>query len=92
MTEALWGGRRIQAFRRLVLSTHGRICHLCGRPGATTADHIVPRSKGGAPFDLANARPAHHHCNSARRDRDLEVWFAEHPLPTRPALAPSREW
>lgn len=87
-----WGGRKVLAYTRLVLQTYGIICHLCGLTGATTADHVIPRSKGGAWFDLANGRPAHYSCNSARGDRDLDEWFRLHPLPTTPALAPSREW
>lgn len=74
------------------LARWGRTCHLCGTPGATTADHLIPRSKGGTDDVEANLRPAHHSCNSVRGDRDLPTWFAAHPIATRPALAPSREW
>jgi len=91
VSTTAWGGRRVQLYTRLVLQTYGRTCHLCGQPGATTADHIIPRSKGGLPFDLENGRPAHYSCNSARNNRSLEEWFAAKPL-HRPALTPSREW
>jgi 5-methylcytosine-specific restriction endonuclease McrA len=67
------------------------MCHLCGTDGATTADHRIPRSKGGTDT-LANLRPAHHGCNSARGDRSLGEWYARHPLPTRATAPPSREW
>jgi 5-methylcytosine-specific restriction endonuclease McrA len=87
-----WGGRRSQLFSRLVFQTYGRTCHLCGGPGATTADHLIPRSKGGDPWDIGNGRPAHASCNYARNNRSLDEWFAAHPMPTRPALTPSREW
>lgn len=87
-----WGGRRVQAFTAAVLAHYGTTCHLCGRPGADTTDHLIPRSKGGPPFALSNARPAHGPCNYARQDLDLDEWFRRHPLPNRPALAPSREW
>lgn len=87
-----WGGRRAQLFTRTVLATYGRTCHLCGLPGATTADHETPRSKGGDPWSIDNGRPAHYSCNSKRGDMDLTEWFARHPLPTRPALSPSRDW
>ena len=92
MPRSVWGGRRVQAFTRLVLQTYGIVCHLCGLTGATTADHLIPRSKGGAWWDIANARPAHYSCNSARNDLDLAEWFAKRPLRTSPALTPSREW
>lgn len=79
MPASPWGGRRAQAFTRLVLATYGDRCHLCDHDGADSADHLVPRSKGGAPFDLTNARPAHHapcprcgrRCNGSRGDRPL---------------------
>ena len=38
-------------------------CHLCGQPGADTADHIIPYALGGT-HELDNLRPAHHRCNS----------------------------
>lgn len=74
-----WGGRRAQAFTRLVLHTYGDVCHLCRHRGADSADHLIPRSLGGAWWDLANARPAHHRpcptcgvrCNNRRNNRPL---------------------
>lgn len=86
-----WAGRYCQRLTALCLETKGTVCHLCSQDGADTADHVVPRSKGGTD-DLSNLEPAHQACNSARQDLDLADWFARHPLPTRAALAPSREW
>jgi 5-methylcytosine-specific restriction endonuclease McrA len=86
-----WGGRKAQALTAHCLATKGRICHLCGLEGADTADHIIPRSKGG-PDVPENLEPAHTACNRARGDLDLAEWRRRHPLPTRPALTPSREW
>lgn len=87
-----WAGRRVVQFTAAVLATYGDGCHLCGVPGADTADHLVPRSKGGAWWSLDNARPAHHGCNAARQDMDLADWFALHPLPSRLTPAPSWDW
>lgn len=87
-----WGGRYVQRKTRETLIRWGHICHLCRQPGATTADHLIPRSKGGTDDVEANLRPAHHGCNSARGARDLTEWFAAHPVRQRPALTPSREW
>lgn len=43
--------------------------HFCWKsPWSWTADHIVPRSKGGAL--LGELRPAHRGCNSARGNRE----------------------
>lgn len=67
----IWSGDKVRRFVARILAEQGDTCHLCEQPGATTVDHIIPRSKGGAPFDPANVRPAHLGCNSARKDRDL---------------------
>lgn len=79
VSGARWGGRRAQAYTRAVLATYGTVCHLCGHDGSDSADHLVPRSKGGAAYDLTNGRPAHHRpcptcgrrCNGSRNDRPL---------------------
>lgn len=86
-----WAGRRSTSARALVLAEFGTVCHLCGRPGADTADHIIPRASGGDD-SLDNMRPAHKSCNSARGDVSLAEWFARHPLATGDRAAPSRPW
>lgn len=87
----VWGGRYAQRLTAETLAVKGTTCHLCRRPGADTADHLIPRSKGGTD-SLDNRAPAHHACNSARGDLPLDEWFARHPVPRRAALPPSREW
>lgn len=68
---ATWGGRKAQDLKAAVLIEYGTRCHLCGLPGATTPDHIIPRSKGGT-NDIANLRPAHASCNYSRGNKSLE--------------------
>ncbi|MBS5978045.1 HNH endonuclease [Actinomyces urogenitalis] len=73
-----WGGSRVRRLRSQVITAWGTTCWLCGgeidlslprrEPGGFTIDHVVPRSKGGGD-DVANLRPAHHHCNTSRQDR-----------------------
>lgn len=70
-----WGGRKAQDYVRLTLDTYGSTCWLCGLPGSTTADHVIPRSKGGAVYDLANLGPAHRNCNEARGNRPAESYL-----------------
>ncbi|MFW0790092.1 HNH endonuclease [Gordonia sp. CPCC 205333] len=89
MTRPKWGGATAARLVALTLATFGRVCHLCGREGATTADHVIPRSKGGADA-LFNLRPAHRRCNQQRGDMPLNEWFAKHPINTIPP--PSRQW
>lgn len=47
------------------------VCHLCGKPGADSADHVIPYAEGGGD-DVANLRPAHKACNSKRGTRSVE--------------------
>jgi 5-methylcytosine-specific restriction endonuclease McrA len=86
-----WSGRWRQQLTARVLAVKGTVCHLCRGDGADSADHRVPRSKGGSD-SIDNLEPAHQGCNSLRGDMDLTDWFATHPVPRRPALAPSRQW
>lgn len=52
------------------------ICHICGGPGADSADHIVPRSQGGTD-DASNLLAVHHNveprCNRVRGDGPVEL-------------------
>jgi len=86
-----WAGRYAQRKTTACLVVYGTTCHLCRVEGADTADHLIPRSKGGSD-DLRNLRPAHHGCNSLRGDMSLADWFARHPVPHRAVLPPSRKW
>ena len=75
----------------------GWVCWLCGGeidPGAPTgspwrgtADHLVPRSRGGS-SELVNLRLAHRRCNMRRGSHLPEMqWPAEWPL-----LATTQVW
>jgi 5-methylcytosine-specific restriction endonuclease McrA len=65
-----WGGSRAIAKRRQVLEVYGNVCWLCGQPvpGLPSADHVIPRSRGGSD-DIENLRPCHTRCNSSRGNR-----------------------
>jgi len=92
MPSRRWAGRQSTETRALVLAEYGTVCHLCRRPGADSADHIVPRASGGDD-SLDNLRPAHSSCNSARADMSLAAWFDRHPPPRAgDRAAPSRRW
>jgi hypothetical protein len=43
-------------------------CAYCGLAGATTMDHVLPRSRGGR-TDWLNAVAAHQRCNAAKAAR-----------------------
>lgn len=61
-------GRPYREARLYVLARDGGLCHICGRPGADTADHVVPIAAGGHPTSALNMRAAHRSCNSSRKD------------------------
>lgn len=52
-----------RALRKLVLRRDAGICHVCGKPGATDVDHVIPFGEGGTdePSNLApiHPRPCH---------------------------------
>ena len=59
-------GSRWRALRRQVLEASD-VCWLCGKPGATEVDHVLPLSQfPELAHDLANLRPAHKTCNSSK--------------------------
>ncbi|MCK9497119.1 MAG: HNH endonuclease [Dehalococcoidia bacterium] len=59
---------RGRPWRRTVAKVIARdrgVCHLCSQPGADTADHVVPRARGGSD-DEANLKAAHQSCNQRK--------------------------
>jgi 5-methylcytosine-specific restriction endonuclease McrA len=70
--------RRLKA--RIIRRDHG-ICHLCDRPGADSADHLVPEARGGPRWAESNLAAVHHNtwpqCNRIRGDRDIDIARAE---------------
>lgn len=71
-----------RAYRRARqrLRAKNNICWICGKeidttlpagnPGAWTADHETPISKGGS--IMGPIKPAHHGCNSRRGNRPMD--------------------
>ena len=68
-------GRASVDLTRTVLAEYGAICWLCGQPGATTKDHVIPWSLGGTD-DVENLRPAHKRCNQRRGNRVINGYGA----------------
>ena len=69
--------RKWRKLRAFVLARDNGICHICGRAGANSVDHLVPRAHGGSD-DPANLAAAHKSCNEARGAR-----VAEQPVTSR---------
>ena len=82
------GWRRNQIRKRLKAT--GGVCAFCHRPidydapymldghvnpWCFVVDEILPVSRGGSPYDLANCQPAHHICNAIAGDKSKTlVW------------------
>lgn len=86
-----WSGRYSAGLTAATLAAHGTVCHLCGLLGASTADHLLPRSRGGSD-ELANLRPAHRACNSSRQAKSLVEWHAGRPRTYATSTPASRQW
>lgn len=84
-----WGGRAAARLVALTLATYGDTCILCHRPGATSAEHLIPRKFGG-PDTLANLRPAHLRCNQRRGTMPLDQWYARNLADRPPSI--ERDW
>lgn len=50
-----------------ILARDNGICHLCGLPGADTADHVTPANWGGENTH-ADLKAAHRACNREKSD------------------------
>jgi 5-methylcytosine-specific restriction endonuclease McrA len=69
-------GRPWQRRKAAVIRRDAGICHICGQPGADSADHIEPWSIS-RDDRMSNLAAVHHnvppHCNRIRGDRDIET-------------------
>lgn len=78
--EGRWKIRDLYRNNRWKLQEEGRICWYCGKEvGARaelTADHVIPRAKGGD-SSLDNLVMVCRSCNSSKGKMDLLEWYFE---------------
>ena len=82
MGRRVWPGRdwrRWARLRRVVFERDGWRCRTCGKAGRLEADHVVPISKGGDPWDMANlqtlCRGCHIEKHRPRIDPERQRWL-----------------
>jgi 5-methylcytosine-specific restriction endonuclease McrA len=83
-----WSGRYAQRVTAAVLAAHGRVCWLCGKAGANTADHVIARSHCGTDTP-SNLLPACGRCNASRQNR---APFPPDPEPRPAGVGLSPRW
>lgn len=71
--------RRHQKYSDAIYDLYDRTCHLCGKSGGDTIDHIVPVAWGGADHP-ANLKPAHRSCNSSKGADQPARWTYTKPV------------
>ena len=76
MSRTSWSGRIVRRLVDLTLANKGRTCHLCGLPGADSADHNPPRSEllrlgVPDPDHQVYLFPSHRLCNVRRQARPI---------------------
>lgn len=83
-----------RAARERAIASKDPICAICGKwidleakpftPLAVEVDHIVPRARGGALYDLDNLQLTHSKCNrkkGSRMESDSPQEFEGNPVP-----------
>jgi len=78
-----YGTGQWKKLRISVLARDGYICAYCGQE-ASTVDHVVAISKGGAVYDMDNLVACCSRCNSMKRDKSGAVFLRQ--LSTPPVL------
>ena len=78
-------GRPWQRRKARIIRRDGGICHLCGQPGADTADHLTPWSHTQND-SMDNLAAAHQTCNNVRGARSID--WARNELAARHTTGP----
>ena len=71
-------GHRWARVRRAALVRDNFQCVKCGRAGRMEVDHVLPRHKGGALYDLGNLQTLCYQCHLAKTSSEFKK------IPDRP--------
>lgn len=75
MRTGVYASTAYRKARVVVLAAAGYRCAYCADATATTADHVIPHSKGGL-SDESNLLAACRPCNTSKGNRTLREWVA----------------
>ena len=77
MDDKVW-----QVVRKRAIASKDPVCSLCGNPidmdappnspTSCEVDHIIPVSRGGAPYDIDNLQLTHARCNRQKSNKIRE--------------------
>lgn len=73
--QLLYNPFKFREYRKIALKRDGYRCMWCGEP-ATTADHIIPSSKGGSDLPR-NLLASCMECNTTRGNRSAFLYYKE---------------
>lgn len=86
--KAKWNRTEWAQARKRAIATLDPICAICHKyidleapafsPIAVEVDHIVPRARGGALYDLDNLQLTHSQCNRKKGARMSEDYADQH--------------
>lgn len=75
-----------EAVRKRAIESKDHVCALCGKPinaelktpdpMSLEVDHIIPISRGGAPYDIDNLQLTHRRCNRLKSNKLREDYDA----------------
>ncbi len=93
-----WNKTEWAQARKRALATLDPICAICHKyidleapafsPIAVEVDHIVPRARGGALYELENLQLTHSQCNRKKGARMAEDYAEEHIINQVPLSNP----
>lgn len=78
-------------FRQDILAAWDHSCCYCGRPDASTLDHLRPKALGGSSF-RGNLAACCRRCNKSKGTEDIWSWYQSQPFYSEDRANAIRSW